>query len=490
MLLTKIVIVKWHPITKNYYIKKGYIFTKFKDEFEVAVEDLSDGSNVLVDIECDGCEKKLNIWWVGYKRTVKENGKIYCHKCAHNKHTKWISFYEWCYVHLSKELADYILSRWDYELNIDKNGNKLSPKDISFSSVGINKIGYWFKCLDHSEHKSEQKRITSFTSGRKGSIECIQCNVLAITHPHLMKYLVNKEDGYKYSYGSNIKVPMRCPDCGHEKEIRIGDLKAYGFGCPRCSDGVPYPEKFMFNIFEQLQVDFKPQLSKTTLKWCGKYRYDNYIHNINAIVETHGIQHYEERISREILLEEIQENDKQKEQLAKNNGIKNYIIIDCRKSDMKWIKDSIMQSKLPNLLNFKESDIDWLKCHSAGCSSLVKTACNLWNEMKNTQYIADKLQRIKQTIIKYLKQGAEIGWCNYDSEKEKKNNLYLIQQKGCKQVICLTTGEIFDSQKDAANKYNIGVGKISECCRENRKSTGKHPETGERLVWNFYKNNN
>lgn len=53
-------------------------------------------------------------------------------------------------------------------------------------------------------------------------------------------------------------------------------------------------------------------------------------------------------------------------------------------------------------------------------------------------------------------------------------------------VKCVTTGEIFDSIKEANEKYNISKGKISDCCRGNRKSTGKHPETGEKLIWKYY----
>ena len=53
MLITKIVTIKWSTRNKNIYVLKGYIFTKMNDEFEVKVEDLSDGSNYSVSVMCD-----------------------------------------------------------------------------------------------------------------------------------------------------------------------------------------------------------------------------------------------------------------------------------------------------------------------------------------------------------------------------------------------------------------------------------------------------
>ena len=112
------------------------------------------------------------------------------------------SFYDWCYENLSKEEADKIMERWDYDLNINKYGEQLSPKDISYGSMGFDKKGYWFKCLDYSEHKSELKNTKGFTRGQNGSLNCDQCNTIIITHPHLIKYLVDKKLKYCTIYRS------------------------------------------------------------------------------------------------------------------------------------------------------------------------------------------------------------------------------------------------------------------------------------------------
>ena len=55
-----------------------------------------------------------------------------------------------------------------------------------------------------------------------------------------------------------------------------------------------------------------------------------------------------------------------------------------------------------------------------------------------------------------------------------------------RRIICLTTGEIFNSQVDALNAYNINTTSLSQCCNGIRKSAGRHPETNEKMVWMFY----
>ena len=60
-----------------------------------------------------------------------------------------------------------------------------------------------------------------------------------------------------------------------------------------------------------------------------------------------------------------------------------------------------------------------------------------------------------------------------------------------KKVICITTGEIFNSQKDASNYYNIVQMSISKCCRGISKSAGKLPYSScTPLQWKFLENYN
>jgi len=513
MLISKEVEVKLGGINIKHFENKGYelptyigskkkICVKKGEVIKVKVKDLNKGSHALVDVKCD-CEDCENpflkpMTYNTYNKFLKEDGKYYCKNCAlklygteNYRKTRLknsISFYDWCYENLSKEKADRIMERWDYEKNI-KNGEVLNPQDIGFSSNGFNKKGYWFKCLDHPEHESELKNINNFTCGEK-SLDCIKCSTISVTHPQYIVYLVNKEDACKYTYGSSENISMICPNCGYKKETNIVTLINQGFACPRCSSGKSFPEKFMFNFLEQLfNNDFQTQLSRKTFEWCNNFRYDFYVDIVDCIIETHGLQHYEcgfERIKSSKkhtkTLKEIQENDKIKEKLAKDNGIINYIVLDCRYSKLEWIKNSILHSKLNDL--FDLSLIDWNKCYEYTCNSLVKIACDHWsNGIRNINQIANIIKINRNTIIEYLKRGVELGWCNYNAKEESTNNLKMMHKNSCKKIICITTGEIFNSMKDAEVKYDIN--NIYFCCKGRCEYVGKLPN-GTKLKWMYY----
>ena len=51
-------------------------------------------------------------------------------------------------------------------------------------------------------------------------------------------------------------------------------------------------------------------------------------------------------------------------------------------------------------------------------------------------------------------------------------------------VICITTGEVFNTIKDAVKKYHVHATNISQCCRGNMKHTGKLPD-GTPLEWQY-----
>lgn len=55
-----------------------------------------------------------------------------------------------------------------------------------------------------------------------------------------------------------------------------------------------------------------------------------------------------------------------------------------------------------------------------------------------------------------------------------------------RKVICLNTEEIYHSLHDAGTALNIDCSSISHNCLGHVKTAGKHPETGERLRWQYY----
>lgn len=278
-------------------------------------------------------------------------------------------------------------------------------------------------------HLLVQKQGCACCNGNHITVEGI--NSIPITTPWMISYF---QGGYneakKYKKCSIQKIYPICPDCGRikSKKIKISDIYVnHKIGC-NCSDSLPYTEKLMYSVLEQLDLDFKTQLSKTIFNWCKNYRYDFYFefNDEKYICEVHGGQHYE-KSSRGRSLEEEQENDRLKKELALFNGIKeeNYIVIDCRYSELEFIKnnkDGILNSKLNELFDLRL--VNWLKAEEFACCNLVKIACDLWKV--NTNMTIKSMSKLigccTITFIKYLKRGSKFGWCYYNSKEEKKRN--------------------------------------------------------------------
>ena len=185
---------------------------------------------------------------------------------------------------------------------------------------------------------------------------------------------VSEEDAKKYTYNSTKKVKIRCPVCKRTKRIALYTIyNNHSIGCP-CGDGVSYPEKLMESVLIQLSIKYERQYKPN---WSQNKRYDFYLQDYNTIIEIHGKQHYEESIRGRTLKEE-QENDKLKEELALKNGIRHYIVINCRKSELEYIRLNILDSELNKL--FDLSNINWNKCEEYALKNKVKEVCDYYKE--------------------------------------------------------------------------------------------------------------
>jgi hypothetical protein len=256
----------------------------------------------------------------------------------------------------------------------------------------------------------------------RGHFYCDHCNCVAIKRPDLVRYFANKKDAEKITYGSNKKVLLKCPDCGKERLMDVNRLSTYGFCCDACSDGISFPEKFVMAFLKQLNIPFIYQLTSKHFEWCGTLKYDFCVED-KVIIETHGMQHYIEKssFSNKVTFEEIQANDEYKKNLAMRSNIKEYIVLDCRWSDTDWIKNSILNSRLAKLYDL--SHIDWDACAAIASKNILKEVCEYWAMRNSSDCKISDLVKIFHlsycTIQNYLKLGGRIGWCNYDPKKEK-----------------------------------------------------------------------
>ena len=319
--------------------------------------------------------------------------------------------------HIKSEKQDFVITDKKFERKIYKNNKIYNYKLYKYH---CNVCGW-----DNGWIKEYELSIGNGCRCCAGQIVVKGINTLGDKRPDLIKYFKNPEDAFTVLPRTDSKkVDLICPLCDGKTQITPDKLTTRGFKCRFCDDGFSYPEKFMYNFLNQLKLEVITQLNKSHFQWIGEYKYDFYLKHYNYIIETHGKQHYIIDHGIDRLLKE-QENDKNKEHLAKNNGVSKYIIIDCRNSTLEWIKNSIMTSELPDLIKFKENDIDWELCHKNSINTLVKTVSDLWNNYPDYTIIkiAEKVGLGRSTVRKYLQQANDLGWCSYSAEKgiERKN---------------------------------------------------------------------
>lgn len=268
------------------------------------------------------------------------------------------------------------------------------------------------------------------SSNQLDNLSCENCNHMVVmqgvndistTDPWMIKYFKGGiDEARKYRIESRKKITPICPYCKRVlNDIQINRLYTqHGVFCPYCSDKITFPEKFMASLLRQLNIDYIREANKELPFDAKKRLYDFYIKEKSCIIETHGIQHYDETSFPQSLMEQ-QEIDNHKRIIAINGGIENYVVIDCRVSTLEWIKTSIMKSQLPLLFSFSENDIDWDQCYIDACSSIKKRIWDYYNKHYPTTKELSALFKIHpQTINNYLKQGNDLGLIKYNGKLE------------------------------------------------------------------------
>lgn len=343
--------------------------------------------------------------------------------------------------------------------------NNISPFEISKCSSRY----VWIKCDNSNGHEDYRVRAYNFTNGYR----CPYCagkkvdyfNSFGYKNSHLVKNWgdKNKITPFEVTNGSSKKVWFKCDDCGHERKIRVYNVSAHGYTCTNCGDNLSYPNKFIYALMKQLNVDFIPEMK---FSWSNGKVYDVYVPSINCIIENHGRQHYDETWMGKPLKEE-KENDILKARLAKENGIAHYIVLDCRESKKEWIKHSVMNCELPSLMGFSESDIDWDECDRFTLTNICKSVCELWNSGHSVLKIANEVKCSRSRVSRLLNKGTVLGWCQYDGAKQH-NTSKRVKVEGFLNGVSIG---VFDSIKEAVSeiyeRYNVKIHgtSVSAVCR-------------------------
>lgn len=233
-------------------------------------------------------------------------------------------------------------------------------------------------------------------------------NDIGTTAPHLLPYFCNIEDAYTHTSCSHDEIMAKCPICGYTKKVIIKNLYYESFGCPVCSDGISYPNKFIRSFIKQLPVtniifEYSPS-------WIGRKRFDSYFefNDKKYIIEMDGDFHYKDGgFYDNDYLKNIA-NDIYKENLAKEHGIE-VIRIDSRKSELLYLKTNILNSILNDI--FDLSIINWELCGKEATSNYCKIICDYYQENKfneNWDEIANKFGTSISSVQKYIRDGEKI----------------------------------------------------------------------------------
>lgn len=305
------------------------------------------------------------------------------------------------------EIVDLELNTMEEILKATKNSNKK----------------LWWNCFDCNG------TYDASCKDKFNSRKCPYCskkriligfNDLNTTNKKLSLLLNDYSDGYKYTEFSSKKIDFKCNKCESViKNKTIKDVNIYGLSCKNCKDSLSYSERLMKNILLNLEIEFE---SEKKFKWknLNNRRYDYYLPKYNAIIELHGKQHYQggfESLGGNSFSQELI-NDSEKMQIALENNISHYIVIDCRESNFEYIMSNIKKSKLKYLINIDSIDLLQLQIDSENTNSLE--CLNIWNnEKSDVDYISKKLKLHRNTVRSYLRNWSKLKKCNFNDVDSK-----------------------------------------------------------------------
>lgn len=334
--------------------------------------------------------------------------------------------------YIEVELGIDLDNIWDWEKN---NKNGINPYEITKCSGKY----IWVYCRfnDYHNYDRDNNKISykttcdNFSKGYKcgyckGQHKVHWMDSLAYNYPQIAEMIAIEEnnltfeDCYSIACYSSKSFYFKCNECKKisSKKKTLHSIIYQGYSCECCSDGLPITEKFMSNILNQLNIEYIYQLTSKDFDWCNSFKYDFYLPKYNIIIETHGSQHYKNKgdNSNWKSLEQEQWNDLFKYKCAKSH-VNNYIVIDCRYSNMKWLKENIIKelNKYFNLTN-----VNWELAWEESQNSLCVKCWKLWDRGLTTFDISKELKISDACVRNYLKMGAKYKFCSYSVKEANK----------------------------------------------------------------------
>ena len=365
--------------------------------------------------------------------------------------------------------------------------NNLRITDRYFKYKGNDKKQYKYTCLncgwDNGEISEPNLKLGKGCGCCSGHKVVPGINDITTTDPWMIKYFQGGEDeASQYTSGSNKRIFPICPECNRikDKSLQINVIKQnHSIGC-NCSKTTSYPNKFIFKMLDQLQVQFSPE---KVFEWAKFAMYDFYFvssqDNKEYVIEAdgglgHGNYGTDFQKIESLYL------DYRKDMIAEKHGVK-VIRIDCKESSLDYIKNNILNSELKNILNL--NDVNWELCSEYALNNIVKEICALYKNGNTVSEIHNIYQHLSKNAIRnYLHRGTEVNWCNYDGkqnciETSRKNGLNnakeIIVFGNNNNYICTWIG-ITDFTKNSIDVIGVPTdkNKITKACKTGKPYKG------------------
>lgn len=434
-LLSTEVEVLLQGINIKYYENLGYEIPRTKTKYglcvpkgtkiKVKTEDLSYGSSVTVDVNCDLCGKKYKEKYRDYYKH-NHDGKCYCHACANKLFNSGELNYNW---NFNKTVEERINGRQNEEyinftkrvLCRDKYTCKCCNKNIS-GKMEVHHLDGYNWCVE--KRLDDENAITL----------CSKCH----SNFHSI-----------YGYGNNTKQ-------------QFNEWIGYILTQPDTYKGELPSAKKIYDYEEDKIYDSAEQYSK--------------IHNAD-LATIYRCCNHDMKVTKKILYDGTI-----KKRSYKTNTIKGHHILWLNEYKQMSKEDLLMYlEKCKNKVFRKIICITTQEIFDNIAEATRKY--NIYGSGVRDCCTG------KQKSAGRLTDDTPLQWMYYEDYYELLKNgqpIYIEIKNNKKKIICTTTGEIFDSIKYGADKYYLkNPSNITVVCNGKKKSAGKLSD-GTKLQWMYY----
>ena len=375
--------LRWCKSNKKYYIKKGYIFTKYKDLFYIKLKDLPLNAHVYIKANCDYCGNEINILYKRYNDSIQKYGNYYCSCCSQKRNLpeRQEKMYDIILTFVKEHNYQLITKKEELENN-ESEVKYICPKHGEYTtkvcSIKAGKICYkcsrekalkkrWDKSLQERQNKlykkillicneenykllSTKDEITSYNSyityqcPKHGNNiikisnlfsgkRCYQCakeicaqkykldsNEVASRISQYGGILLNKND-YKNQTAKNLKII--CPKCGKVFVTSLSNFTQHkGQVCNNCYRKESIGELKIRKFLEEQNIDYVQEKWFSDCRDINPLPFDFYLPKYNICIEFDGEQHFKDNHFFNFSFNLNRKHDNIKNEYCKNNNIK------------------------------------------------------------------------------------------------------------------------------------------------------------------------